>query len=193
MKRWLASDLHLNHLNILQYCPARRVSDNGEKPTQNDVDLMNELIIKNWNDIVSPGDEVYITGDVAMGAIAKAPALIRRLNGNKTLILGNHDKSLKRIPELPELFVNVCSYLEKTFSVDGVKTMLCMSHFPMMHWNGQSYGSMMIHGHLHGSFCGVPGRIKDVGIDTNNLRPYNLDEVVRELRKVEIRGSHHAD
>ena len=193
--RWIASDIHLNHRNILKYCPERWFNKKPDQvePTDEDVTAMNERIIANWNTLVRPGDEVIILGDVAMGQIDKAPALIRRLNGNKTLVLGNHDKSLKRLPELPDLFVKVCSYLEKTVNVDGVKTPLCMSHFPMMHWNGQSHGSIMFHGHLHGSHCGVPGRIHDVGIDTNGLAPYNLDELVRKVRMVEIRGGHHGD
>jgi len=52
-------------------------------------------------------------------------------------------------------------------------------------------GSWFLHGHLHGSRCGVPGRIKDVGIDTNNLFPYRMDDVVKEMLKIPVREGHH--
>jgi calcineurin-like phosphoesterase family protein len=52
-------------------------------------------------------------------------------------------------------------------------------------------GTLMIHGHLHGNPSGLTGRIKDVGIDTNNLFPYRLDAVVNELLKIDVVRDHH--
>lgn len=194
MTTFVASDIHFNHLNILKYCPHR----GGPDTDWDKVAKMNELIISNWNSMVKPEDETYIVGDVAMGLIEKAPALISRLNGKKYLIKGNHDKTLTkkradgtRISD--DLFASVHDYLEIFHSVDGKKHFLCMSHFPMSHWNGMNQGSMMIHGHLHGSPSGLSGRIKDVGIDTNNLFPYKLDKVVRDLLKIDVIRDHHGD
>lgn len=188
MKTFITSDIHLNHANILTYCGNR-----GTTITE-----MNELIISNWNSMITPEDEVYILGDVAMGQIVLAPALVRRLNGKKMLVAGNHDKTLtKKIregdPDFVGLFDWVRDYNEVGYkhSVTGKKHMLIMSHFPFRMWNGMNQGAMMLYGHLHGSPCDVPGRIKDVGMDTNNMMPYLLDAVIDELLPITEFGNHH--
>jgi len=205
MKVWIASDIHFSHRNILQYCPHRvheSFTDDIKSADDLEIDflieLMNEKIISNWNEKVEPDDDVFILGDVAMGKIALAPALIRRLNGRKHLVAGNHDKTLIKLigndPSLSDLFVWIKDYHEMSHALPGInqkKNLICMSHFPFRCWNGMNNFSMMIHGHLHGSLCDVPGRIMDVGIDTNGLRPYLLDDVVSRLLKITDVESHH--
>ena len=194
MTKWIASDLHINHRQILKYCPGRvHPSYQGDinEATENEIDTlieaMNEKIISNWNSLIEPGDDVYILGDCAMGQIKYAPPLIRRLNGKKFLVAGNHDVSLKKLirdnPELDDLFVWVKDYHEMTHTIDGVKHKLCMMHYPLKFWNGSGHGSIMAHGHCHGSPTGVDGRILDVGIDTNNLYPYLLDTAIAKVIK----------
>jgi len=191
MTTFVASDLHFNHLNILKYCPHR----GGPETSWEKVEVMNAKIIDNWNECVNPEDETYIVGDVAMGLVEKAPALIRRLNGKKFLVRGNHDKTLCKLMDadasMTDLFEWVKDYHEMTYKLAGEKVMLVMCHFPMAHWHRQASGSIMIHGHLHGSYCGIDGRIKDVGIDTNNLRPYRMEDVVREMMKIGVKAGHH--
>jgi calcineurin-like phosphoesterase family protein len=194
MKTWIASDIHFNHRNILKYCPHR----GGPDTTDERISAMNETIIRNWNSVVCVDDEVFILGDVAMGQMEKAPALIRQLNGKKRLIAGNHDKTLvKHIRagniEFQDLFVWHDKYHETSFAINGKKHMICMSHFPMSHWNGMNQGTIMLHGHLHGSPSGLTGRIKDVGIDTNNLMPYDLEKLVVDLLKIDVVRDHHGD
>lgn len=193
MTTFVASDIHFGHLNIITYCPHR----GGPETDWVKVAAMNEKIISNFNEVVGVNDETYFVGDIAMGIIEKAPALISRLNGKKYLIRGNHDKTLTKKREGYEnsfadmLFEWVKDYHEMFYTYEGKKHMLCMSHFPMSHWNGMNKGSMMIHGHLHGNPSGLTGRIKDVGIDTNNLYPYLMDEVVATLLKIEVIRDHH--
>jgi len=81
-QRWWTSDLHLGHAGILVHTkrPYRHIDDM-------DVDL-----IERWNKVVEPSDEVYILGDLAMGAIAEMLALMELFHGTKLLVPGNHDK-----------------------------------------------------------------------------------------------------
>lgn len=205
MTIFVASDIHFNHRNILKYCPHRR---SGRPMPETDYDIanmvsdMNEKIVANWNNVVEPEDEVFILGDVAMGQIDKAPALIRRLNGLKHLIKGNHDKSLVKhinksdgdFNSYKSLFASIHDVLEMGHKTEaGKKVSLFMSHYPHHSWNGMNQGAIMLHGHLHGSPHTVTGRIKDVGIDTNNLFPYRMDAVVEEMLKIETIRSHHDD
>ena len=194
MTVFITSDIHLNHRNILQYCPHR----GGPEVTDENVDKMNEMIIRNWNSMITPNDEVFILGDVAMGRIDKAPDLIRRLNGIKYLVRGNHDKTLTRVNEdgtrySDDLFVWVRDYFEYTHKVDGKKYSMSMSHFPFASWNGMNRSSIHFHGHTHGSPTGVTGRTMDVGMDTNGMFPYTMDEAVRRMAKIEVMRDHHSE
>ncbi len=74
------SDLHIYHNNVIKYC-ARPYSS---------VEEMNEMLVKNWNDVVSPDDAVYCLGDFSM-AFRPVETFTCRLNGTKYLIPGNHD------------------------------------------------------------------------------------------------------
>ena len=202
MTVFIASDIHFSHKNILKYCPRRRFGKampEHEDAVKDMVSRMNEEIVNNWNSVVNQEDEVYILGDVAMSIIANAPPLIRRLNGKKYLIAGNHDRTLRKLiattsPDNDDLFVWIRDYHAMTFhTADNKKVQLFMSHFPMSHWENMNQGSCMIHGHLHGTPSGVTGRIKDVGIDTNDLFPYKLESVVKDLLKIEVIREHHQD
>ena len=77
---YFTSDHHFYHSNIIKYCnrPFATVED------------MNEEMIKRWNEIVQPQDIVYYLGDFSL---AKRPVelFLPRLNGEKLLIMGNHD------------------------------------------------------------------------------------------------------
>lgn len=197
-RHWIASDIHFNHKNIAIYCPESRgkfveiVGKNvdGTPIYKHYVEQMNEEIIIKWNSRVQPGDHVFILGDVAMGRIDHAPALIRRLNGDKTLIRGNHDRSLMGSPELESLFIDIKDYA--CFSARGVGVV--MSHYPFASWDGMGHGAVMLHGHLHGTPSGVNGRIKDMGIDTNDLYPYDFEAVLDQLKLIpKPVYDHHGD
>ncbi|MBP3702571.1 MAG: metallophosphoesterase, partial [Lachnospiraceae bacterium] len=78
---FFTSDIHLGHRGVLDF-------DN--RPWDN-LEDMNEGLIKRWNDKVGKGDRVYILGDLCWLSGEKAKALVGRLNGNLYLIRGNHD------------------------------------------------------------------------------------------------------
>ena len=83
--KYLISDTHFNHLNIIKYC---------NRPFET-VEEMNEFIIQKWNNTISNDDTVYFLGDFCLGNREKVIELGHRLNGHKILILGNHDRVTK--------------------------------------------------------------------------------------------------
>lgn len=197
-KHHICSDIHLNHKMIALYCPESRgkfikqidTDINGKPVYEHYIDEMNEEIIAKWNSKVQPGDHVFILGDVAMGRIDKAPALIAQLNGDKTLICGNHDRSLVKLAECADLFIDIRDYA----FVSARSISVAMSHYPFASWDSQGNGAGMLHGHLHGAPCMVKGRIKDVGIDTNDLYPYDFEEVLESLKLIpKPVYDHHGD
>ena len=56
-------------------------------------------------------------------------------------------------------------------------------HFPIhFEWDGSHRGSIHLHGHCHGKRTGMEKyRVCDVGVDTNELKPYLLDSLVQRL------------
>ncbi len=81
-KTWFISDLHLGHTRMLSY---------GKRPFEN-LQQLDETIIKNWNNKVKKEHDVYILGDVSFYHKDKTKEIIEQLKGKKILILGNHDR-----------------------------------------------------------------------------------------------------
>lgn len=158
MTIWFSSDTHFGHENIIKYC---------DRPFKN-VDHMNEVIIDNWNSVVSPGDTVYHLGDVALGQIDKSLACVSRLNGYKILILGNHDRPFMRagkadflswLKRYEEIFDEVWHWMgNRTVLLNGQE--FVVSHFPYTgdhtptdrHMDARPLDdgiTPLIHGHTH--------------------------------------------
>ena len=79
---YFTSDTHFQHTNIIKYC---------NRPFK-DVDEMNERLINNWNSIVSNDDTIYHPGDFCLSNDKEIINIFKRLNDNKILICGNHDR-----------------------------------------------------------------------------------------------------
>lgn len=176
---YVTSDLHFFHKKILEFQAHTR-------PYQ-DVEEMHAAIISNWNGMIAPDDTTYILGDVSFGRASLTADILNQLNGKKILIIGNHDDGYLKKDGFVDCFEDLHYYLE--IKHDGQK--LVLSHYPIMWWNLKHYGSLHLHGHLHGNPSGVPGRCKDVGMDTNQCRPYLLDDLVEELMQLPIGKDHH--
>ena len=79
---YLFSGLHLNNDNIIDYC---------NRPFSS-VEEMNETLLKHWNAVVDPDDEVLYGGDLTIRTLAAALLdWLDELNGEIVFLLGNHD------------------------------------------------------------------------------------------------------
>jgi len=159
-KYWVTSDLHFWHSGVIKFCPNTR--------PWGDVEDMNEGLIAHWNSVVSPEDEVLFLGDFSFKAREATEAILARLNGDVTFVLGNHDRVLR--DQIGGL--NAYDYLEFRFNGNKV----CAMHFPISSWNQMSRGSVQLFGHSHGSYDGI-GRQVDVGWDSHG-RILSLQEAI---------------
>ena len=66
---------------------------------------MDEYMILRWNETVKPSDEVYILGDFSFAGAEPTAEILRRLNGKKILIIGNHDYYLSNRNFPKDLFL----------------------------------------------------------------------------------------
>lgn len=148
---------------------------------------MNEMIVTNWNSVVKPNDIVIVAGDVSFNrdpiAVEK---FVRRLNGHKTLVLGNHDQVFRGGKLLG--FENKVHYLEDDIydNVAKIDRKLCIFHYPIFSWNKKHHGAWLAYGHCHGSMIKdmdamFPGTW-DVGVDTNNYTPISYEELAVKIR-----------
>jgi calcineurin-like phosphoesterase family protein len=151
---WFTSDLHINHENIRGYCN-RPFSSNEE---------MNEEMVRRWNERVCSDDTVYVVGDMFLGKPENAAPIIRRLNGKKILVLGNHDRSPRTMKE--------CGFDEvwqrKNIQLlNGKHALLC--HKPLPESTLQ-HVDLQIHGHRHSGPI-VSGKRVNVCVDLWGFSP----------------------
>lgn len=186
--RFFTSDTHFGHA---------RINDLAGRPFSS-VEEMNEAIIERWNAAVSPEDEVWHLGDVALGPIAESLPLMSRLNGTKFLVVGNHDRIFsENKPSQQERFGPIYrQYFSVTFPGpirlllhNGLFVNVC--HFP---YSGDSHtddrypqhrpvddGGWLIHGHVH-EMWKINGRQINVGVDVWDFTPVSEDTILDIIR-----------
>jgi calcineurin-like phosphoesterase family protein len=177
MNIYFSSDLHFGHNNIIKYC---------NRPYSS-VEEMDEALISNWNAKVQRDDVVYILGDVFFCQLARAEAIMHCLNGKKRLILGNHDKLIRREPELQKFFDAIYPDLHHE-TINGQYIAMC--HYPLLTWHKAARGAWNLHGHSHGTIPFDPKyRRLDVGIDPQNYSPISFNDVKRIMDKVDPKAA----
>lgn len=142
MKTWVISDTHFYHFNVWDiFEPIRK------QTWPKSVDDMNWGMVKNWNEVVAPEDTVWHLGDFAFGYKNNNSGIkniIRSLNGNIILILGNHDRNVKCSTTLKSYFEDL-GFPE--VHEDPVQTKDCIfSHEPYIETDTNL---LNLHGHLH--------------------------------------------
>lgn len=175
---YLTSDLHLYHKSFI-YEPR------GFKSAEE----MNATIEKNWNEIVTDDDDVYILGDLIFkgenNSLDDAMAIVSRLKGKKHLILGNHDGSMKM-----ELYKKEPSIVE----IEGAKYLwykshqYYLSHFPSItvdievekpkDWIINFFG----HTHKKEKFYNGLPFMYNVSLDAHDNRPVSIDEAIKDIK-----------
>jgi len=144
-------------------------------------------MIREWNRDVQPEDVVYILGDVAFCNAAKATIIMRRLNGTKILIEGNHDVKNLNDPEFRSCFKEVHKYLRMVHN----GTVICMFHFPILEWDQMHRGAVHFYGHVHGNKTGLEQfRARDVAFDATGRVVSDMDMMVADALCGEIKAHH---
>ena len=152
-KLFLISDTHFCHKNIISY--TNRPFDN--------VQLMTETIIDNWNNTVTDEDQIIFLGDFVMGV--KDPKYVSAhlydcLNGIKIFIAGNHDSEEKRSDHF--------AWLEGICETEYRDHKLCLNHYP--HTKEElKEGYFHFHGHSHSTT-----KVHHISNDINNFKLYNV-------------------
>ena len=147
---WFISDTHFGHKNILEYEKEARPFSCLEE--------MHEVMIERWNSVVKPKDILYHLGDFAFGR--HALSIASRLNGQKRLVMGNHDTLAT---------AEYLNYFDKLYGVIHLHQCI-LSHIPVNPMNLGSRWFLNVHGHLHSKRVKRPiGMMMDVPTDTGQI------------------------
>lgn len=160
MRYFVIGDTHFGHSNIIKYC---------NRPFR-DVEEMDMVLIKNWNEIVSNHDIVIHLGDFALCARERAKEICSQLNGKKILIKGNHDNWTD------DFYRNIgFDYVSKFPIIYGGTSdnngFYMMSHAPLMLSETTPYWNFYGHVHNDSKFADTPTS-KCVCVERIGYRPY---------------------
>lgn len=163
---FLISDTHFHHENILKF-----LGEDG-KPFRvfKDASHMDEVMVERWNSVVRPCDKVYHLGDVTMHKQLNG-VFLRRLNGHKRLVRGNHDVAPTK------------QYLQYFDEVYGSRILdkMILTHIPISEESlGRFRGN--VHGHIHQRRLMDP-RYVNVSVERIDYTPIPLEEVSLMLDK----------
>lgn len=165
-KIFFTSDLHLGHKNLVE--GLRNMS----------VEESDNLIIQNWNNVVTKRDNVYVLGDFVMEKHNIIERYVRQLNGNIIIVGGNHDNRRCCI-EYQRLGIPVMGALQ-------YKGFIC-THIPihestLMGFKGNIHGHIHNEGYIDGVGDYYPEQIKDkryynVNTEFHNYTPVDFSMI----------------
>jgi calcineurin-like phosphoesterase family protein len=170
MARYLISDHHFGHSNIIKYCD-RPFTSVGE---------MDNAMLDHYYETVGPDDVLIHLGDVAMDMQDGRETIERfdQLDGD-LLVRGNHDIGLNG-EDAPFPVIDSCTIEH------GGYEFYC-THRPED--VPQSWDSWVLHGHHHNNdlevfpFVFYDEQRVNVGAEVLDYRPIQLDTIVEILEK----------
>ncbi len=220
---WFTADTHYGHKNIVKGTSEWSIAIGGNHQSVRDFATMeehNDALVKNFNGLIKPDDTLYHLGDWSFGGHENIKVFRDRLAcKNIHLIFGNHDQHIEPIDSpYRQLFSSVQHYKEIALRINTNKsgkygkTKFVLSHYAMRVWNQSHHGAIMLYGHSHGTLDEMTPNIAnptwigdqyfiknyrtmDVGVDTHNLYPYHLDEILEIMknRDMSMEVDHHSE
>lgn len=163
------SDHHFGHKHIIDF----------ESRPFGSVEEMTETMVAKWNAAVGKDDAVFHLGDFSFLNKEKTGAILGRLNGTKTLIMGNHDRGRSRSWWLDAGFDQVSEY---PIVYGGF---FLLSHEPMYMNKHMPY--VNIHGHIHGQKY-EGNQYFNVSVEHWDYTPVSFGEIKRRVVPSEEQG-----
>lgn len=159
METFFIGDTHFGHKNILVY-------EKDSRPFLT-MEEHNEALVNNWNKKVSKKDVVWHLGDFCFGK--QNISIASQLNGDKRLILGNHD-----VYDTEDYL----KYFTKVYGVLLYKTW-ALSHMPLY---DSPRWELNVHGHIHSKILDTGSeklnqKYFNVSCENIGLTPISLDEI----------------
>lgn len=172
---WFMGDMHLGHANIITFVD----NDGARIRPFDDINEHDEILIKNFNDLVMPDDRVYFLGDLVINR--KFLPKLARFNGKKKLIKGNHD--IFQLDDYLPYFEDIMSY--RIYPQHG----LIFSHIPVHPCQLERRFKCNPHGHTHANSVPMEGskvpdpRYINLCPEKTEFKPVCLDQVLAMVKQ----------
>ncbi len=196
-KLFFTSDTHYNHKNICRGITNWRTQD-GKIPIDQTRDFitlekMNSTIVDNINSVVGQDDILIHLGDWSFGGFDSTKEFRDRIVcRNIYLTYGNHDHHIENNRQgIQGIFTNTSQYQVLTVVTDKDTYQFVINHYPICSWHDMNRGRMHLFGHVHlpANRKIMPGRAMDVGMDGNDLTPYELREILSILKDRPVKAN----
>ncbi|MBQ7840789.1 MAG: metallophosphoesterase [Lachnospiraceae bacterium] len=167
-KDFFIADLHFGDSNIIRY----------ENRPFSSAEEMDACLIENWNRCVSAQDTVYVLGDFsAFGSSEKDREILRRLQGIKILIMGNHD-SHYTAEEWRSLGFAECSRWPILY-----QNFFLLSHEPLYINANMPYANIYGHVHNNASYKDASQQSVCISAERIGYRPIEFAEIRARMRE----------
>lgn len=171
---YFISDTHFGHKGSLHW-------PNGNKRIFDSVDHMNQVMVDNWNSVVSNNDLVYHLGDFSYKTSTNAIIhIMESLNGKIILLKGNHDGQTLKANSKIHRFESVHDRVEFEYN----NQYFVLDHYPIWSWNHKFHGAIHLHGHIHGEKSDISGNILNISCEMTGYRPLSIIEVMNRFNDV---------
>lgn len=178
---WITSDLHFGHDRPFLYEPRGFAN----------IQQHDEAIITNWNGVIDPEDEVYILGDCMLMDNEHGVECLKRLNGHKFLVRGNHDTDA-RLQLYDQCGIQYCGYATV---LKYKHYRFYLSHYPTLCGNFDDRGlrhctiNLCGHSHTQNKFVDMDkGLIYHCELDAQYCFPKPLDSIIEDIKEYWSRG-----
>lgn len=173
MATFTISDNHFGHTNIIKHCNRPFTS----------VNEMNEFMVQEWNSVVKPDDTVIHVGDFAFRCnYEKLTGYIKRLNGYKILVRGNHDESAAKM--LRAGFDKV--YNQFVYNLDNTRFVL-FEHIPDFRIENTYPYNYYVYGHTHNNaVLNKPVWAACACVEIIGYKPVLVEDLVRGLEDKQL-------
>ena len=135
---------------------------------------MDKILINNWNSVIKNNDKIFMLGDFCLAGRDKIIEIGNKLNGRKTLIMGNHEGGA------------LSTYYKAGFEMVSKYPILLDNIFILSHYPIENTIYHNIHGHIHNKELNLLNKemYHNVSSDVINFTPVNLDEIKRRINNL---------
>ena len=171
--RFIISDTHFGHANIIRY----------EGRPFADTDAMEKTLIENWNRVVGKEHKVYFLGDFALASKEKIIELMSCLNGNKIMIMGNHD-----IARSPSWWMEA-GFVEAYKFPIIIDDFIILSHEPV--YLNEQMPYINIYGHVHANpkHADITHNRYCACVERTGYAPVRLKDIKTKIKQLALKNA----
>lgn len=162
MRVFFIADTHFGDRNIIRY----------ENRPFSCIEDMDSIIIKNWNNIISENDRVFLAGDFSAYSFEKSREICQKLNGDKFLVMGNHDTE-------SEQYYYKCGFSGVSRYPIIYENFWIISHEPLYINKNMPYANIFGHVHANPIYADFSEQSFCISVERINYIPVEFSEIKR--------------